>query len=144
MEIVPYSEPIHGVALRRLYLDARTVAFSWLDTSTFGYDDFDKDTEGESILVLRDHQQVLGFSSVWQPEGFLHHLYLAPHVVRKGHGTELLKQTVASVSGVVRLKCLSLNTTALKFYKANHWQVIGEGHGDDGHYYEMEHRKAGR
>ena len=103
MEVTPYLEEAHRDVLRRIYLEARRATFQWLDTSTFAACDFDRDTAGESILVLCD-QEVVGFSSVWLPDRFLHHLYLDPGLKRNGYGSELLKQTVASVIGPMRLK----------------------------------------
>ena len=93
--------------------------------------------KAKQILVIQD-QQVAGFSSVWLPDRFLHHLYLAPDRIGKGYGHLLLEQTMASVSGPMRLKCLARNHRALSFYKTHGWQIISEGHGDDGPYFEME------
>ena len=136
-EIVPYAEDAHRQALQKIYLQAREATFTWLDTSDHRLVDFERDTEGEAILVIQD-QQVAGFSSVWLPDRFLHHLYLAPDRIGKGYGHLLLEQTMASVSGPMRLKCLARNHRALSFYKTHGWQIISEGHGDDGPYFEME------
>ena len=136
-EIVRYTEDAHRVALQNIYLQARKATYTWLDTSDYRLGDFERDTDGESILVVQD-QQVAGFSSVWLPERFLHHLYLSPDRIGEGYGHLLLRETMASLSGPMRLKCLAKNLRALSFYKTHGWQIIGEGHGDDGLYYEME------
>ena len=38
--------------------------------------EFDRQTAGESILVAEKDDRPVGFSSVWDPDHFLHHFFI--------------------------------------------------------------------
>ena len=50
--------------LRKLFLEERKRTFSWLDTSEFQLDDFDKQTQGEFILTAYINDIPAGFISI--------------------------------------------------------------------------------
>jgi GNAT superfamily N-acetyltransferase len=125
--------------LRRVYLDSRRASFGWMDTSKLDLADFDQDTSGELVLVAEDNGRIQGFSSSWVPDRFIHHLYVDPPFMGSGVGSLLLEATVRSLGVPVRLKCLCLNQSALRFYMRRGWQVSGQGTADDENYYELEY-----
>ena len=135
--VVPYCADRHREPLARIYLDSRTRTFSWLDTTTYQLSDFERDTDGESILVLED-LAILGFSSVWESDRFLHHLYVEPSKIGNSLGSQLLDSTIQRFGLPMRLKCLSQNHRALRFYSSRGWKTIRESLGVDGYYFEME------
>ena len=62
----------------------------WLDSKQFCLADFDIDVEGEQIWVALCKGKPVGFISIWEPENFIHHLYISPEYTRKGIGARLL------------------------------------------------------
>ncbi|CAH0539545.1 hypothetical protein [Vibrio marisflavi] len=76
MKIKEYNGDLLN-AVSELYLNGRTSTFSWLDTSGYSLADFELDTEGERILVALVGEHVVGFISIWEPENFVHHLYVS-------------------------------------------------------------------
>ena len=114
MEIIRFQSH-HLDAVKKLYLGSRLATFKWLDTVEFELSDFERDTEGESLWVAIESNKVVGFVSIWEPDNFIHHLFVSPGNLRGGVGLKLLdlaKQRHPSLS----LKCLSKNGNATEFY----------------------------
>lgn len=124
--------------LRRIYLETKRRTFSWLGTDSLAVDDFDKDTEGERIWVYELSEKIVGFVSIWEPENFIHHLFVLPEFSRQGYGAQLLAVSMASMNHPITLKCASQNTNALEFYRANGWRTIAKGTNPDGEYQLMQ------
>lgn len=119
-------------ALARLYLASRRHAFHWLPADACALADFEAATAGEEILVAERDGELLGFASVWLPDSFLHHLFVAPGHLRQGVGRALLDACATLPGGCTTLKCLVRNTAALRFYAAQGWRAEAEGGaGDD-------------
>lgn len=79
--------------------------------------DFDAHTKGERILVAALEGKVLGFASIWEPESFLHNLFVHPSTMRKGIGQALLESCAKYFNRPPTLKCLVANSNALQFTK---------------------------
>jgi ribosomal protein S18 acetylase RimI-like enzyme len=122
MEILRFQSH-HLDALRRLYLASRLATFTWLDTGAYKLSDFEHDTEGEAIWVAVESDEVLGFVSIWEPDCFVHHLFVSPEDLGRGIGTKLLnvvKQRYANLC----LKCLTQNSHAVAFYFSQGFKVV--------------------
>lgn len=63
--------------LKLIYLEVRQTNFTWLSQESFRLSSFDKDTEGEIILVAKVDNKIVGFASLWRQDNFLHHLYVS-------------------------------------------------------------------
>ena len=121
-------------ALRELFLQARKATFTWLAADTFQLDDYDGQTRGERVLLAEDTDgRIAGFVALWEPERFVHHLYLAADQQRKGIGRALL-QALGWPELPLQLKCLCRNEAALAFYSRLGFAGIGRGQGADGEY----------
>ena len=83
--------------------------------------EFDRQTEGESILVAEKNNRPVGFSSVWDPEHFLHHFFIDPDHHRQGMGRSLMVATMMRYGSALSLKCNTANTKARAFYRAMGW-----------------------
>jgi len=125
-------------ALRELYLLVRNTTFTWVEPNRFREGDFDKETEGEIITVAFAGELVIGFISVWEPESFIHHLYVLPEYQNMGIGKLLLSHALETLDMPVRLKCLQKNQRALNFYKTGGWKSKEEGKDDLGEYALLE------
>jgi ribosomal protein S18 acetylase RimI-like enzyme len=118
--------------LEAIYRDSRIEA-TWLPPEIKSRSDFSRDTEGEAILVAVGHNdEPVGFISVWEPDRFIHHLYVRACSRRKGIGEALLDALRARVAKPWRLKCLRANSEAIAFYLAQGWNEISSGTSEDG------------
>lgn len=106
-------------ALRKLYLKVRQDTFTWFDTSHYQLSAFDTDTEGEYTLVAYVEDKVAGFVSAYEPDNFIHHLYVDTTYHNQGVGTILLKAMLERLKRPVRLKCLQQNKAGVAFYERN-------------------------
>lgn len=125
-------------ALRRLYVASRNAAFPWVPVDRHRLADFDEHTLGERILVAVVEGEILGFASIWEPDSFLHNLFVHPSAKRKGIGQALLKGSAAYFHRPPTLKCLTANSNAVQFYTAQGWKVVREESGEEGPYFLME------
>ncbi len=127
-------------ALREIFLAARRDAFVWIPPDTLRRDDFDRVTQGEWIAVALWDFVVVGFAAVWEPDSFLHSLFVHPGFQRRGVGTALLRVCEQRFSSPGTLKCLVENRSAQQFYLARGWTALGEGVGPEGAYVLMGRR----
>lgn len=139
MEIKTFSEQYRN-ALRSIYLESRKSTFTWLETSTYQLLDFDQDTEEERIHVALEGDDVLGFISVWEPDNFIHHLYVSEHANGIGVGTQLLETAKKLSDKPLTLKCMNKNDMALKFYASKGFVIASQGSDDYCDYYVMTNR----
>ncbi|MFB9076559.1 GNAT family N-acetyltransferase [Flavobacterium procerum] len=120
--------------LRTLFLNERITAFSWLDTTKFKLEDFDKETQGEFILTALLDDRPVGFISIWKPNHFIHHLYIHHEYQNKGIATALLKTAIEKTKLPMRLKCLLKNTKAVDFYRRKGFIEKSKGLSPNGEY----------
>src|SRR5271154_1997561 len=107
------AEAKDSVALARLFVDSRLETFYWQNPARFRLEDFEKETAGETVFVAEDGTgKLLGFISVWEPERFVHHLYVVPDQQRRGIGRRLLKSLAFWLPLPYRLKCKVRNEPA--------------------------------
>lgn len=125
-------------ALRNIYLETRAVTFQWLNETDLNLDDFDRDTEGERIWVAEFAGQLVGFISAWEPDNFIHHLFVLPTFSGKKIGSALLSTCLENIGRPAQLKCVSANADALRFYRAKGWQTVSRGVSSDGEYQLMQ------
>jgi GNAT superfamily N-acetyltransferase len=124
--------------LRDIYFQTRLEAFYWLNPNEIGPDDFQRDTAGERVWVAVSKDQVVGFISVWEPENFIHHLYVLPRFTGRQIGSRLLACCLEHIGRPATLKCVSANTRALGFYQARGWRTLSTGTGPEGEYQLMQ------
>ncbi|KJG07010.1 GCN5 family acetyltransferase [Photobacterium angustum] len=136
MEIKEYSDDFLE-AVSELYLSARVSTFTWLEISDYQLSDFSRDTEGERVLVAVSGGEVLGFISIWEPENFIHHLYISNNHQGKNIGTRLLEKAKYLYSSL-SLKCMMENERAIGFYSSNGFIKVQKGADSLGYYYLME------
>jgi len=127
-------EETDRLILQKLYLSVRVSTFNWLDTSKFSLQDFDSSTLNETIWVAVHEDKIVGFISIYQPDNFIHNLYVDVSMKNKGIGSLLLDEVLKNTPRPVSLKCISKNTRALNFYLAKGWRTISEDKDKHGKY----------
>lgn len=101
-----------------IYCDAWNDAMPHVRRS-ISIDEFERETEEDDILVALLNGQIVGYIAFYEPEYFVHHLFIDPKTQGEGVGTALLGH-VANLAGSlpVSLKCQLDNRKALSFYAA--------------------------
>ncbi|MBN9340203.1 MAG: GNAT family N-acetyltransferase [Comamonadaceae bacterium] len=125
-------------ALRKLFVESRDAAFPWVSAGRHQEVDFDVTTAGELVLVafasnVEVNAVPLGFASIWEPDGFLHNLFVHPSAQRRGVGSALLAACAPYFGHhTPTLKCLRANESATRFYLTRGWRLQSEGEGPEG------------
>ena len=122
-------------ALALLFYQIRKDEFYWTDLEQLSVSDFDHSIEGERIIVAEAQGRIAGFLSVWEPDKFIHNLFVAKEFRRAGVGRALIRMALSEYGTPLTLKCVAKNETALRFYAKNGWQVEQEDSGKEGAYY---------
>ena len=131
-------------ALRELFVLAHRQARNGALPGAIGPGDFDRSIEGERVLVAVQAEVPIGFASIWEPDNFLHNLFVHPRFQRRGVGNALLAACEKIFSGAPSLKCIKANTDARRFYESQGWVVSYEAEGPDGTYLLMQRARANR
>jgi ribosomal protein S18 acetylase RimI-like enzyme len=125
--------------LAEIYLAVRQATFTWVDPGHFHEADFAAHTRGERVLVCQDNGGVIaGFLTLWEPEDFIHMLYIRPAFQGRGAGTALLEALPDWPMRPYRLKCLVNNKRAIAFYQGLGFRITGEGSSPEGDYKDMQ------
>ena len=129
------------LAIERLYADAIGRA-AWLPPRARLRVKFTEVSHGEMVYVIKDGVgELAGFVSVYEPESFVHHLFVAPQYQRRGLASLLLSSLHTWLPMPWRLKCIRGNTDALSFYGANGWKEVGAGESEEGPYLVLEYNQ---
>lgn len=132
-------------ALSDIYLHVRRSTFTWVDPGQFHEQDFAAHTRGERVFVCEDvHVGIAGFLALWEPDDFIHMLYIRPRFQGQGAGTALLRSLPGWPLRSYRLKCLVKNRNAMGFYQAHGFKVTGNGSSPEGDYLDMQLDAEGR
>ena len=133
----PFAEKDRAI-LEVIYRDCRSEA-TWLLPGAKEQSNFSRDTEGETLLVaVGSNDEPAGFVSVWEPDSFIHHLYVRSSVRARGVGQLLLKSLNGRIPKPWRLKCLRANSEAFGFYLSKGWMEVSSGLSEDGPFAMLE------
>ncbi|ACM25275.1 GNAT family N-acetyltransferase [Agrobacterium sp. SHOUNA12C] len=126
-------------SLAEIYLGVRRQTFIWVDPVRFHREDFAAHTQGEHIFVCEDSSgTIAGFLTLWEPDDFIHMLYILPAFQGSGAGKALLAALPDWPRRRYRLKCLVRNTRAIAFYRAIGFKIVGDGASPEGDYKDMQ------
>jgi len=115
----------------------------WLPLEARSNPDFTKVSDSEIVIVCcGEGGEVLGFVSVYEPESFVHHLYVAANCQGQGVGTALLQSLKAWVPRPWYLKCVEGNCNALAFYCSRGWVEETRAQGPEGTYVLLKKSEA--
>jgi ribosomal protein S18 acetylase RimI-like enzyme len=94
---------------------------------------------GETLFVaVGSDDKPLGFLSVWEPDRFIHHLYVRGEARDRGIGRALLRSLRTRLPVPWKLKCLTANDGALAFYMRQGWRKVSSDVGEEGPYFVLE------
>lgn len=111
----------------------------WLPESEKVDPDFAKSSQGEMVFVAENSAcEIVGLISVWEPDRFVHTLYVSANHQRKGIGTKLLESLDRWLPRPWQLKCVIANQTAIAFYRMHGWKPIEASTGEHGPYFLLE------
>lgn len=104
-------------------------------------DDLEESFQDEVVLVAKQGKRTVGFISWYEPDAFIHHLYVKNDCRGQGVGQQLLQCALDRLRYPIRLKCLQNNKKALNFYAVYGWYMVAEGSSDEGDFYLLEYSK---
>ena len=88
---------------------------------------FRRETEGELTLVATYLGVVEAYISIWEADWFIHHLYVDPAKHRAGLGSRLIKHaSKLANTNPLSLKCQSANSSAIRFYQSQGFQITAD------------------
>ena len=120
--------------LQRIYVES-AASSGVLTPVSAASSTFRQTTQGERVVVAYSPDEtILGFVSVFEPDAFIHHLYVAPKNQNQGVGKELLNSLNSWLPLPWHLKCVEANMRALRFYFREGWVKIEVAQGPDGSY----------
>lgn len=128
-------QPSDSDELQALY-ERFVCGADWLPKGAQQDTDFAKTTEGERIFVaISDAGDLIGAVTVWEPESFIHCLFVDSGYQGQGVGSMLLDSLAPWLPFPWKLKCLMANRRALDFYRRRGWNKLETGLGDQGTYF---------
>ncbi|WP_216824385.1 GNAT family N-acetyltransferase [Emticicia sp. TH156] len=127
-------------ALRELYLQVRKATFTWLNTSHYHLESYDTDTQGEYTLVAFIGDVIVGFISAYEPDNFIHHIYVHLSYQKMGVGKLMVDAMLQQLKTPITLKCLQANQAAIAFYKKCGFVQKKKGISVEGIYIIFEYR----
>ena len=95
---------------------------------------FEEVTDGEKIYAALLNDSIVGFASIWEPDYFVHFLFVSPSFRRKKVGSALADRLAEIYDGPLTVKCLIKNETGMAFYRSTGWKQTGDGISEDGAY----------
>ena len=133
----PFAEEYREV-LEAIYRECRAEA-TWLPSAARESSDFARDTAGETLFVaVGSDDTPIGFLSVWEPDRFIHHLYVRRELRDRGIAKALLRYLSTQLPMPWKLKCLTANDRALAFYTSHGWRKVSADVGEEGSYFVLE------
>jgi GNAT superfamily N-acetyltransferase len=121
----------------RLIINEARATTAGLPSQALSIKEFEFQIEGELILGAKrflESTELMGFISVWKPERFIHHLYIAQTQQGQGLGGALINEVRKQLGTPLHLKCGAGNTKAQVFYENSGWRRGSVEVGPDGPY----------
>lgn len=113
-----------------LYVSVGRSAFSWRGPQSFCAEDFLAFAAEEDVFVAEAAGEIVGVLTLYQPESFVHALYVSHAAQGQGIGRALLALAASSTCGNLTLKCDLANRRALQFYDRLGLERMGGGESD--------------
>ena len=105
---------------------------------------FDDAVRSERIYVATYQGSIAGMATVWEPDAFVHYLFVGREFRRHGIGSAMAENLAEKYDKPLTLKCLIENAAAMAFYLSTGWTQIDEGHSEEGPYARLEYKTRRR
>lgn len=110
-------------ALRKIFYEIRKEEFFW--ETQVEREDFDISVAGEAVYVSEKDGKIVGFISIWEPDYFVHNLFISKSSRQLGIGIALLEYVRKHYfQAILILKCVQENKNAYRFYLKHGWTVL--------------------
>ena len=93
---------------------------------------------GEVVYEAIAEGEAIAFISLWEPDNFIHYLFVSPSYQSKGVGLQLITHLLEVYGKPLGLKCLLENANAVRFYKKNGFDEKYRGTSTEGEYIYFE------
>ena len=104
--------------LTALYNRIRKETSTWKDKGAVSVTEFSDLIEVETIYILYDNDDMVGFLSYYVPDKIIHLFFLEATRQGSGLGSLLLEKVLVDFEGeTIQLKCLIHNKKAIAFYQ---------------------------
>ena len=105
-----------------LYERSGSEAFTWRPKGYFKAEDFVQFAGEEDVWLALASGALLGILSLFEPENFIHCLYVDPNAQRLGVGRALVDYVRRETGRPLTLKLDVPNRRAIAFYEATGWK----------------------
>lgn len=113
------------IELCQLYNNTLEKAFIWQKEPRIDLESFVKMIDVELVYIAYEEEQLAGFLTLYEPDTFIHFLFIGTAQKKSGIGSTLLGRIELDFPGKdISLKCLLQNKNALSFYKKNGFKVV--------------------
>ncbi|MDE5439209.1 GNAT family N-acetyltransferase [Elizabethkingia meningoseptica] len=100
--------------------------------------DFRKELKNEIVYEAFVNDKLIAFMSLWEPDNFIHHLYILPEYQGRQIGQQMINFLAGRYGEPLGLKCLTQNIQAVNFYKKNNFYEKYRGTSENGEYIYFE------
>lgn len=99
-----------------LYHRVATATLHWMPPNSFTPDVFLEQARHETVWLAWEEGRIVGLAALYEPDSFLHSLYIADNRQSRGVGLALLNTVAAAARGPLSLKVEEQNIRARRFY----------------------------
>ncbi len=99
-----------------LYSRVAKATLHWLPPGGFEPEVFLEQARFETVWLAWEHGRIVGLAALYEPDSFLHSLYVDFALQGRGIGLALLNTVAAAAEGPLSLKVEEQNVRARRFY----------------------------
>lgn len=113
-----------------LYHRVATAALHWMPPNSFTPEVFLEQARYETVWLAWEEGRIAGLAALYEPDNFLHSLYVDHGRQGRGIGLALLNVVAAAAQGPLSLKVEEQNAGARRFYAREGFREIETGMSD--------------
>lgn len=110
--------------LEQLFQLTCIYVFTTRNPESFKIGDYAKSTEEDDVWIAEQGNIIVGFTSIYPRDNFIHNLFVYPDYQRKGIGSKLLQIAEQHLAKPMTLKVALDNPSACGFYERHGWKQV--------------------